>query len=250
MKNELMRAVYRAVCTLAERVIFPCPTMEGLENLPEGPCVIVGNHAHMYGPIVAELYIPGDRAIWSNAEMMHLREVPDCAFRDFWSKKPLWSRWAYRLLSYLIAPLSVCVFNNAHCIEVYHDKRVMRTMRESLNRLREGARVIIFPEHEVAHNDIVWEFQEGFVYLARLFEKRTHEHLAFVPMYVAPQLRTVVFGRPLYHDMQTEPHEMCVALMDAITGLATSLPRHRVVPYPNIPKKDYPYSIAGKVNAP
>ena len=26
--------------------------LEGTENLPDEPCVIVGNHSHMYGPIV------------------------------------------------------------------------------------------------------------------------------------------------------------------------------------------------------
>ena len=25
--------------------------LEGTENLPDEPCVIVGNHSHMYGPI-------------------------------------------------------------------------------------------------------------------------------------------------------------------------------------------------------
>ena len=29
--------------------------LSGAEKLPEGPCVIVGNHAQMYGPIAAEL---------------------------------------------------------------------------------------------------------------------------------------------------------------------------------------------------
>ena len=36
---------------------------------------------------------------------------------------------------------------------------------------------------------------------------------------------------------------MLDALMDDITRMAVSLPEHTVVPYPNIPKKDYPKNI-------
>ncbi len=250
MKNRLTWRVYRISCRLA-RLFCPKPTFEGLENLPDGPCVIVGNHAQMNGPIIAELDLPGERAIWCSAEMMHLREVPDYAFRDFWSKKPRAVRWCYRLLSYIIAPLSVCIFNNAHCIGVYRDGRVMATLRETLERLRGGARIVIFPEHDVPHNGIVWAFQEGFLVLARMYARQTGMPLRFVPMYVAPALRKVVFGAPVSFDPKARPDEeqrrVCKALMDGVTALAVALPRHRVVPYPNLPKKDYPFNEPNEV---
>ena len=42
--------------------------------------------------------------------------------------------------------------------------------------------------------------------------------------------------------MKEEQERICNYLMDEISEVAYSLPRHRVVPYPNIKKKDYPYS--------
>lgn len=253
MKNVLSWLVYRATCAVAG-VYCPRPVFEGLENLPAGPCVIVGNHAQMYGPIIAELYLPGDRAIWCAAEMMRLSEVPAYAFQDFWSKKPRRSRWFYRLLSHAVAPLSVCIFNNAHCVGVYRDSRVMITMRRSLECLRNGANVVIFPEHEVVHNPIVWEFQEGFLNLARLYAHQTGVPLQFVPMYVAPRLGKVVFGAPVALDPKAKPDEetrrVRGALMDAITDMAVAQPRHRVIPYPNIPKEDYPWNRPDEVSVP
>ena len=77
--------------------------------------------------------------------MMHLKELPDYAFKDFWSKKPRWCRWFYRLLSYVIAPLCVAVLKNARCIGVYKDYRIMSTMRESLKRMKAGENIVIFP---------------------------------------------------------------------------------------------------------
>ena len=237
--------VYKTVRGLA-RLFFHRPEFSGLENLPEGPCVLVGNHAQMYGPVLSEIYLPFDRAIWCTGEMMHLKEVPAYAFKDFWSSKPRRVRWLYRILSYIIAPISVGVFNNAHCIGVYHDSRIMTTFRQSLEKLSEGARVVIFPEHAVPHNNIVYDFQDRFLMLGRMYHRQTGERLAFVPMYFAPALGKVCFGEPVYYDPAANPdaerRRVCDALMAGVTALAEALPRHRVVPYLNLPKKEYPMS--------
>ena len=250
MFKKLSYGVYRAVVFIARR-LFPSPTLEGVENLPEGPCVIVGNHAQMYGPIAARLYVPGDPLIWCTAEMMHLEEVPDYAYRDFWSMKPKTVRWFYRLLSYVIAPISVCVFTNARCIGVYRDMRLTNTLRETLRGLQAGASVVIFPEHGVAHNRVVCDFQEGFVNLGQLFARRTGEALSFVPMYVAPRLRKVVFGAPVRYQTGANPEaerrRVCDALMDAVTALAVAQPRHRMVPYLNLPRRQHPYNTPDEV---
>ena len=103
----------------------------GEENLPEGACVIVGNHCHAYGPIAAELYTPGLHYTWCTGEMMERGEVADYAFRDFWSMKPKWTLWFFRLLSHAIVPLSLLVFRNAYTIPVYHDSRILTTFRQT-----------------------------------------------------------------------------------------------------------------------
>ena len=250
MIKKLSHVVYRVVVFIA-RCLFPNPTLEGLENLREGACVIVGNHAQIYGPIAAQLYVPGNPLIWCAAEMMHLKEVPDYAYKDFWSIKPKATRWFYRLLSYIIAPLSVCIFNNAHCVGVYRDMRLTSTLRETLHSLQSGTSVVIFPEHGVAHNHIVCDFQEGFVNLGQLYARRTGEALRFVPMYVAPELGKLAFGAPVCYrpdeNAEAERRRVCEALMDAITALAVAQPRHRVVPYLNLSRRQHPYNKPDEV---
>ena len=237
--------VYLAVRGLV-RLFYPKPELVGLENLPQGPCVIVGNHAQMNGPIVAEVFFPGDHAVWCNAEMMHLKEVPDYAYRDFWSRKPRAVRWFYRLLSYAIAPLSAGVFNNALCIGVYRDLRITNTFRQTLDKLSQGTRVIIFPEQDVPRDQVVYEFQDRFIDLGRMYHKQTGDVLSFVPMYVCPALKKVILGKPVAYDPGAFPAQerrrVCEAMMDAITAMAIELPRHRVVPYRNLPRREYPYN--------
>ena len=245
MEEKKTSLAYRVVRWLVW-LFSPKFRVEGLENLPDEPCVIVGNHCHMYGPIFGELYTPGKHHVWCIGEMMKKEEVADYAFQDFWSAKPKWSLWFYRLLSHLITPLAVLIFNNAHTIPVYHDARLTRTYRESMDRLDEGSRIVIFPECLAPRNNIVHEFQNHFVALARFYHKRTGKALCFVPMYLAPALKTAYFGKPLRYDPDApfarEQTRICEGLMDGITALALSLPEHRVVPYPNVSKKHYPRS--------
>ena len=228
------------------KLVYPRPSLEGTENLPEGPCVIVGNHAQIHGPIIAELYVPGPHYTWCAGEMMHLKEVPGYAYRDFWSQKPKRVRWLFWIASRLIAPLSVCVFGNAACIPVYRDRRVHTTFRETLERLAEGNRIVIFPEEDAPFNHILSQFQNGFVNVARMHHRRTGQALQFVPMYTAPRLRKVVFGHPVAYDpskpIEEERERITSAMAEAITELAVALPEHTVVPYRNIPKRDYPRS--------
>ena len=178
---------------------------------------------------------------------MHLKEVPAYAYRDFWSGKPKSVRWLFKISSYLVAPLCVLIFNSAHTVGVYHDTRLISTFRRSMERLDEGSSMVIFPECYDEHNNIVHAFQDKFVDLARFYYKKSGKTLQFVPLYVAPYLSRLYFGTPVRFnpeaDIRSERARICNALMDDITRMAVSLPEHTVVPYPNIPKKDYPKNI-------
>lgn len=226
------------------KLCYPKMQVEGIKNLPDAPALIVANHAQMNGPIACELYFPGNRYTWCAGQMMHLKEVPEYAFQDFWSRKPRRSRWFYKGLSYVIAPFSVCVFNNAKTIPVYRDARIISTFKTTVKTLCDGASVVIFPEHDAPYNPIVSQFQDKFVDIARLYYKRTGKAVSFVPMYIAPALKTMYIGKPTVFDpeapMEQERQRICDYLMDEITRTAQELPLHTVVPYRNIPKKDYP----------
>jgi len=237
-----------AVIKWAVKICYPKIEVVGQENLPDEPGIIVGNHCQMNGPIVGELYMPGNHYIWCAGEMMRLKEVPGYAFRDFWSQKPKCTHPFYKLLSYIIAPLSVCVFNNAHTIGVYHDTRILSTFKSTVKRLQEGASVVIFPEHDVKYNNIIYEFQDRFIDIARLYYKKTGKELLFVPLYIAPKLKKIYLCKPIRfcaaEPMDAERIRICKYLMDEITEIARSLPEHTVVPYRNIPKKEYPSNIS------
>ena len=226
------------------RLFSPKMEVVGAENIPEGGALIVGNHCQMYGPIACELYFPGTHYTWCAKEMMFLKEVPAYAFRDFWSFKPKSVRWFYRILSFIVAPISVIVFNHANCIGVYRDIRIRDTFKATAEKFADGANVIIFPEENRHYNAILYDFQEGFSEAARMCARKTGRPVPFVPMYIAPALKKMVIGTPVWYDADAPAKEerkrIASYCKEEITRLAVSLPEHTVVPYRNIPKKLYP----------
>lgn len=224
----------------------------GTENIPSEPCIIVSNHAQAHGPVTYELYFPAPKKIWCIGQMMRVKEVPNYSYEDFWSHKPSSVRWLYRILSYLIAIPSAYLFTHADTIGVYKDARLRKTFRDTEKALLDGYNVVIFPEKLASFNEIINEFQDKFIDVARHFYRVHGKALYFVPSYNSPALKKVVFGKPILFDPNKDiaevRAEICDYLKNEITALAKSLPLHRVVPYDNIPKSKYPYSKKFKTN--
>ena len=243
MEDKKTSLAYRIIRFLVW-LFSPKMKLLGTEHLPEEPCVLVGNHCQLSGPIAGELYTPGKHYIWCAGEMMNKGEVAAYAFKDFWSFKPQWLHPFYKLLSHLIVPLSLCLFNNAHTVPVYRDTRIITTFRQSMERLEEGNSLVIFPEYNKRHNNIIYDFQEKFIDLARFYYKKSGKALCFVPLYISPRLGEMVLGEPIRFDpaapIAEERQRICRWLMEHITELGVSLPTHTVVPYRNIRKRDYP----------
>ena len=239
-KTSLMYKILRFFIDL----FFPRMKVVGMENLPGEPCILVGNHCQMNGPLMSELRLDVPHETWCAGPLMAWKDAAAYAFTDFWSFKPRWTHPFYRLLSWLVTPIAVCLFNNAHTIPVYHDVRLRQTYRQSVDALADGESLVIFPEKNELDNHILYAFQDKFVDTARFYFRKTDRRAPFVPVYVAPALKSVYIGTPTVFDpeapIETERRRICSYLRNEITAMAESLPEHTVVPYRNIPKRDYP----------
>ena len=229
------------------RLIYPKTKIENLDNLPDEPCVVVANHCQLNGPIIGELYFPENKTIWCAGGLVHLKEAPDFIYNDFFKFKPQRLKWLWRIASYILAPLFPFFFSNADTIAVYHDGRILYTFRQTVDALAQGKRVVIFPESFEGYNNIVNRFHDGFADIGRMYYRRTGKPLAFVPMYIAPKLKSAYIEKPIYYDptlpTREERARICSYLTDTIVQKAVSLPRHKVVPHDNISSKNYPYNI-------
>ncbi len=218
---------------------------EGEENIPEESCIIISNHSQVHGPLAAELFMK-NKLIWCDGPMMNRKEIPEYTSRVFWGNKPKRSKWFYNMLGHIIARPASFVMGNADTIGVFRDARLLSTFSDTVEALSKGINVVIFPESEVEHNEIVDMFNLKFVDVARQYYKATGKCVAFVPMYHAAKLKRCVYGKPIRFDPAISNVEqrtvICDYLMAEITALAKSLPRHKVVPFNNVGKKNYKYS--------
>lgn len=232
-------------------LLYPKTEFYGTENLTGEPMIFAGNHSQMAGPIICELSFPVSRYTWCAGQMMNLKEVPAYAYKDFWSEKPKFLKPFYKLASYLIAPFSVFIFNNANTVAVYKSSHGLSTYKDTIKLLNSGESIVIFPEHNQPHNHIIYDFQDKFIDVARLYYKKHKKEIFFVPMYIAPRLKEVHFGKPIRYcsanSADEERARIKEYLMKEITEIAVNLPTHTVVPYRNIPKKYYPKNKESKV---
>ena len=109
--------------------------------------------------------------------------------------------------------------------------------------LKEEKNILIFPEKDEKYNNILYQFQENFVDVAKLYYKQTGISLTFVPMYIAPGLRKLYIGKGIVYNseitIEEERNRISGYLSSEITDMARALPLHTVVPYRNIPKRYY-----------
>lgn len=243
----LCRVIRKAV-----DIVYPQMELVGMENLPSEASVIVGNHAQAHGPIITEERLPFDHYTWCIAQMMNKDEVAEYAYADFWSKKPKQIRWLYWLASRIIPIPAAYILSHGRTIPVYRDNRCLATFRKTMEKLEDGYHIVIYPEHEVPYNNILWEFEDRFIDIARLYYKRTGKCLQFVPMYLAPRLRKIFLGKAIRFQpeqpMAQERERIRRELMQSITRMALAQPLHTVVPYPNISKKHYPQNLPCEVD--
>jgi hypothetical protein len=162
--------------------------MVGQENLPpRGPAVFVANHLEAVGPIAAYCSIPFRLYAWTIADMVDEEKAADWLKWDFVERtlelQPPVSAWVAKGLSKITVPL----LRSLGCIPVYQGEydRLVDTLQLSMNVLRQGKCLLIFPEDNRLPADPVTRmkpFQHSFARLGEKYFAETGERLEFYPV--------------------------------------------------------------------
>lgn len=126
-------------------------------------------------------------------------------------------------------------------IPVYHDRRILKTLRGSLTAFKGGEDLVIFAESPQRFSPYVNELQPGFVDLGRSYYRETGARLHFYPVHVEKKHRLISVGRPVVYDPEGQPGEermrISAYLRDEIDRLGRNAPRHD--PKPFLPPRWY-----------
>ena len=167
--------------------------MVGEENLPRGgPAVFIANHLEAVGPIAAYCSIPLRLYAWTVADMVDEKKAAAWLQWDFVERtlelKPPVSAWVAKGLSKISVPL----LRSLDCIPVYRGDcdRLTDTLRLSMDVLRQGKSLLIFPEDNRLPADPVTgmkPFQHSFARLGEMYYDETGDRLKFYPVAIHPE---------------------------------------------------------------
>lgn len=227
---------YNRVTRFVRMVVSRCVPryrLRGTDNLPQSACVLVGNHARAMGPVLMSVRHPRTFRPWVAWQACFHEETARYAMADFWPGHKPRNRWFFKMLSRIIARPLAFLMCGMQAVPVYRDERVIITFRKSLQTLREGHDLLIFPETDRPFSEILNDLDDGFADLGRLAGKK--EPLDFVPVYISPATRTIIYGAARRWDSTLQPREareaLANTLRDSIDALARKIGDDKPVTY-------------------
>lgn len=186
------------------------------------PSVFLCNHARAMGPIDMCVYFPlrdGIR-LWMNDSVLHPSLVPAYVRQDYWYKPGTWrARILNCFVPYLAALVLPAVLRNAPYIPVYHDMRVVKTFRASIDALRQGYSVVIFPEQPAGYHEREEQLNSGFLLIARMAYQKMGLALRFYPVHIDQAARRIDVRAPLCYDPTAPLSDQQPAIMSALQEL-------------------------------
>lgn len=221
----MSKRMYRALSAVVRTIT---PRMKTIWDEPFNgeACVFVGNHAGAFGPIdmCTKFPLRDDCHPWMNASVLHAKEVPAYVRQDYWWKPgcklaPLYNA----TLPYLAAAVLPPILRLVPGVPVYHDMRVMTTMRQSLRLLKAGQHLVIFPEQPSGYQSHHDWINTGFLQLAPMYYKMSGKKLFFYPVHLDYHKHTFHVAKPVIFDpertLEEQTPDMVAALAKGLRGL-------------------------------
>lgn len=195
----------RLFCTLKwfYRHLTRSMTTSWEEPFSGEPCVFVCNHVGAMGPIHMVIDFPMAEQLhaWCNEGIMNRKTCPAYVRQDYWWKpgckmEPLYNA----TLPYMAAAILPPVLKSAPTIPVYHDARVMTTMRSSLKWLKAGEHIVIFPEQPSGYGTHHTWINTGWLNLCVLYYRATGKVLPLYPVHIDCKNKHFTVSRPVLYN--------------------------------------------------
>lgn len=162
--------------------------------------IIVGNHCNMKGPVVYELYLPAFTAKWGAGEMLGNYKSRFFYLRDvYFMQKRGYGKAFSSFLAFFEAFFSIYFYKGMKLLPTWRDARFAKTVSDSIEVLKDGTSVLVFPENSSeGYKEVLTEFFPGFVMLAERYFKRTGRDAPVYPVYYSGKDNKMVIGKPHY----------------------------------------------------
>ena len=103
-------------------------------------------------------------------------------------------------------------------LPVYHDMQVIKTFRKSIEYLRQGEHLIIFPQQPSGFQSHYQELNRGFLQIAPMAWRTLNLRLKFYPVHIDYKKRYFRIGAPVEYDPEVSLKEQEQRLIDGIAA--------------------------------
>ena len=173
-----------------------------------GPSIILSNHEGTDAPMALEIYLDKPIRMWGAHEMNSgLVKMYKYQSRVYYHEKKHWNIHLARLFCLIASPLTNLFYSGLDLISTYKDARFIKTIRESMESLKQGDNIVIFPEmSDKGYLAELEGFHAGFVLLAEQCKKEGID----IPIYVSyfkKDINTYIFDAPIKYSSLLEKYK-------------------------------------------
>ena len=172
------------------------------EKFGEGG-IILSNHEGTDAPMSLELYCDKPLRMWGAGEMNSgLKKMYKYQTRVYYHEKKHWNLHLARLFCLLASPLTNLFYKGLNLISTWKDGRFLTTLRESVEALKKGENIVIFPE--ISDKGYLAElegFHPGFVALCEVCKKKGMDVPVYVTYFRKSDLKYIVDKPVLYSQL-------------------------------------------------
>lgn len=186
--------------------------------------IILSNHVGTSAPLAFEFYGPKNIRHWGAYEMNSgLIKLYKYQTKVYYHEKKHWNLFAARLFCLIASPLTNIFYKGLRLISTYRDHRLRHTIEESINAIKIGESIVIYPEDSTkGYLDELEGFHAGFVLLAKTCFNKGID----VPIYVSyfnKKLKKCIIDKPIKYSELAEKYqtkeEICKVLCERCNEL-------------------------------
>ncbi len=165
--------------------------------------IIISNHEGTDAPMSMELYCDKPIRFWGAHEMNSgLVSLYKYQTKIYYHEKKHWNIHLARLFCLIASPITNLFYKGLNLISTYKDARLVKTLRESMEALKQGDNIVVFPEDSKnGYLEQLEGFFAGFVMLAEVCYKRGMDVPIFVTYFRRKDLKYIIDAPIKYSEL-------------------------------------------------
>ena len=194
------RKVWFKVLKTIMKIRYKRPAFVYLGEKFKNGSIILSNHEGTDAPMSLEIWNRTPSRMWGTYQMNSgLVQMYKYQTKVYYHEKKHWNLHAARAFCLIASPLTNMFYSGLNLISTYQDTRLMKTLKESLDAIKKGENVVIYPE--VSTKGYLAElegFHAGFVLLAETCLKKGIDTPIYVT-YFKKKEGVYVIDKPVFY---------------------------------------------------